>query len=286
MSEHARSVVLPDGAECFEARFHKYAFERHIHDTFAIGVTLSGIQRFWCGGATHDSSPGDVIVIAPGQAHDGQSGTDDSYSYRMAYLPVSLIREVLSDASERSHGLDFSLDVPVLRDRPLAASLANAWMSAKSAQNTDAFYEPIVDLAIRFGKIRIPERPRSAPAVLARVVEYLHANVEREIRTTELAHVAGMSRFCLTREFRRAYGLPLHAYHVHLKLETSKRLLRGGESVAQVAARLGFCDQSHFHRRFKGAFGITPAQWTAAQRSNPSRSAASILDACTIPTAS
>ncbi len=284
MSEHARSTVLPDGAECFEARFHKYAFERHIHDTFAIGVTLSGVQRFWCGGVTHDSTPGDVVVLAPGQAHDGQSGTDDPYSYRMAYLPVALIRDVLADATERQ--LDLRLDAPLVRDRRLAASLANAWATAKSAQNTDVFHEPIVDLAMRFGKIRIPEQPRSSPAVLARVVEYLHANVEREIRTTELARVAGTSRFRLTREFRRAFGLPLHAYHVHLKLETSKRLLRGDESIAQVAARLGFCDQSHFHRRFKGAFGITPAQWIAAQRSNPASRRASILGPCTIPTAS
>ncbi|HJQ40166.1 MAG TPA: AraC family transcriptional regulator [Thermoanaerobaculia bacterium] len=285
MNEHARSVVLPDGAECFEARFHKYAFERHIHDTFAIGVTLSGVQRFWCGGVTHDSRPGDVVVIAPGQAHDGESGNGESYSYRMAYLPVSLIHQVLADASERSHGLDLSFDTPLVRDRRLAATLAGAWMTAKKAQNTDAFYELIVELAMRFGKIRIPDRPRSAPAELARVVEYLHANIEREIRTNELARVAGMSRFRLTRQFRRAFGLPLHAYHVHLKLETSKRLLRE-ESIADVAARLGFCDQSHFHRRFKGAFGMTPAQWTAAQRSNPPARPAPILDACTIPTAS
>jgi AraC-like DNA-binding protein len=77
----------------------------------------------------------------------------------------------------------------------------------------------------------------------------------------ELAVVASMSRFQLTRQFQQAFGLPLHAYHLRVRLEQAKGRLRCGEAIASVAADLGFVDQSHFHRRFKGAFGLTPGEW-------------------------
>ena len=70
-----------------------------------------------------------------------------------------------------------------------------------------------------------------------------------------------MSRFRLTRQFQRAYGLPLHAYHLQIRLDDARRRMRCGQPVATVAADLGFADQSHFHRRFRARFGITPAEY-------------------------
>src|ERR1041385_9159843 len=92
MADWSRSRVLPNGIELLEASFDRHVYERHVHDTFAIGVTLSGVQRFWCRGATNDSVAGNVMVIRPGEVHDGRSGTPGSYSYRMIYVPVELIR--------------------------------------------------------------------------------------------------------------------------------------------------------------------------------------------------
>lgn len=272
-SERAQTTVLPNGAECFEAEFRKYTFERHIHDTFAIGVTLSGVQRFWCSGTTYDSLAGDLMMIAPGLSHDGESGTDGAYSYRMAYLPEALIRTILADATERSSGLELSVPTPVVHGGALASELAKAWSNACSALTADdlidAFYEPIVQMATRFGRVRVPCRAAGTLADLDPVLEYLHAHIHREIRASELARVAGVSRFRLTREFVRRLGLPLHAYHVHIRLEAAKPLLRSGVPIAEVAMRTGFCDQSHLNRRFKGAFGMTPAQYATAAGRRP-----------------
>ena len=268
VGEQAHATVLPDGVECFAATFRRHTFERHIHDTYAIGVTLTGVQRFWCDGVTHNSLAGHVMVIRPGHAHDGESGTDGAYSYRMAYLPERLISDVLADAGGTPDKLVLSQRTPVVIDDPrLAASVSRAWSVARSAASrdaiVDAFDEPILDLAVRFGGVPLPAAPPCAPRQLAAVIDYLHAHLHRDVRTSELARVAGMSRFRLTREFSRLHGLPLHAYHVHLRLEAAKRGLGSRRSVADVAAAFGFCDQSHFDRRFKGAFGLTPSQWRA-----------------------
>jgi AraC-like DNA-binding protein len=74
---------------------------------------------------------------------------------------------------------------------------------------------------------------------------------------------AGMSRETLTRRFRRATGLPPHAYRVACRLNEARRRLRLGEPIAGIAADLGFADQSHFGRWFKRAFGATPRSYQA-----------------------
>ncbi len=72
-----RIVSAPDpvGMERIEARFHGNAFDLHRHDTYAIGVTLQGVQTFRYLGETRHSLPGQVIVLHPEEVPDGGAGT-------------------------------------------------------------------------------------------------------------------------------------------------------------------------------------------------------------------
>jgi AraC-like ligand binding domain len=100
--ERADHRMVSEGLELLEARFERHVFERHIHDCYAIGFTLRGVQRFWCRGSTRDSTRGHVIAIAPGEVHDGESGAAGGYAYRMFYISIERMRQVLVDAHERS----------------------------------------------------------------------------------------------------------------------------------------------------------------------------------------
>jgi AraC-like DNA-binding protein len=266
--ESVKSRITADGVEFFEATYHTHTFDRHIHDTYAVGVTLTGVQQFSCRGRRHEGTRGCVLSIAPGDAHDGNSGTGDPYSYRMIYVPLRLVQRVLDDACERPVRATHFSDAPLFHDPRLAQSVSRAWASMDRAPVLDAaaefLYEPIVNLSATMGGLRLPAESRVALPALLRVKEFLHANLDRDVKASELASLAGLSRFVLTRQFKRMFGLPIHGYHLHLRLQESRRRLRGGAAIADVAAGLGFSDQSHFNHRFKGAFGITPAQWRQA----------------------
>jgi AraC-like DNA-binding protein len=116
-------------------------------------------------------------------------------------------------------------------------------------------------LASRANRVSPREDNMLHTRALVLVRHYLHTHLETPIGVTELATLASISRFRLTRQFQRAFGLPLHAYHLQLRLAEAKRRLRFGDSIAEVAASLGFTDQSHFHRRFRRSFGVTPGTW-------------------------
>lgn len=95
-----------------------------------------------------------------------------------------------------------------------------------------------------------------------RVVDYINANMGRQITLAELSSVAGLSRFHFTRLFKQKMGMSPLAYLANRRVEMAKIELRSRETtLAQVALDCGFASQSHFTTCFKSVAGITPGQY-------------------------
>jgi AraC-like DNA-binding protein len=54
------------------------------------------------------------------------------------------------------------------------------------------------------------------------------------------------------------FGLPPHQYLLQLRVDAARRLLAAKVPASEVAADVGFADQSHFVRRF---LGVTPGRY-------------------------
>jgi AraC-like DNA-binding protein len=255
------------GVELLRARMRRHVYERHAHDGYAIGVTEWGVQAFRCRGETHASTAGVVMAFNPDDPHDGHAGDDGGFAYRMLYIDPEALRMVLEDVADRPGPSPF-FATPLLHDHVLAPLVvrAHALLAAPSSRlERDAAFAAVIRRLALHGGLVVDARPAGRhDHALGRVRERLHAEPAEEIATAELAALAGMSRFELCRQFHRRFGLPPHAYQLRLRLGVAKRLLAAGEPAAEVAAAVGFVDQSHLNRRFKGAFGITPVQFARA----------------------
>ncbi len=111
------------------------------------------------------------------------------------------------------------------------------------------------------GFYRWPTAPGADYAV-RRAREYLETHYAKNVSLEELAAVVNLSQFHFLRVFRKAMGLPPHAYQTQVRVEQAKLLLALSWPISQVAAETGFVDQSHFTRRFKGIVGVTPGQFS------------------------
>lgn len=255
------------GIELLKARFGGHAYDRHAHGTYAIGVTLFGRQGFHHRGRRHVSTAGTIIALNPDDAHDGSAADQGGFGYWMLYPDPALWRAILADAGERPADAPFFRDT-LIRDRDLAERLVRlcGMLADGSAGALDIETETeitLLALAHRHGSGGVAVVEASDPAV-RRIRELLHHGYDRDIRLDDLAREAGWSRFRVSRAFVAAYGLPPHAYLTRRRLEVSRRLLAAGEPAAEVAAAVGFVDQSHLIRRFKGSYGITPGEFQAA----------------------
>jgi AraC family transcriptional regulator len=110
-----------------------------------------------------------------------------------------------------------------------------------------------------------PELPkdRGLPkSKLRRAIDAMQDRLEAGISISELAETAGVSVSHFETLFKRSTGLSPHQYLIRCRVERAKELLRRGDlSLAQVAARSGFCDQGHFGRHFKRSVGVTPSRY-------------------------
>lgn len=99
--------------------------------------------------------------------------------------------------------------------------------------------------------------------LLRRTIDYMQSNLGADLRLPELAENVQMSPWHFCRMFKQSTGLSPHQYLMRERIEAAKRLLvRPHRNVEEIAAALGFTDQSHFITVFRRLAGCTPKQFT------------------------
>jgi len=99
-------------------------------------------------------------------------------------------------------------------------------------------------------------------SVLRRIRVYIDAHIGEHISLDDLARQAGISRFHFARQFRLTTGESPMGYLRRVRIERSKSILQSRETtIAEVAANLGFSDQSHFTRTFGRMVGVSPGSF-------------------------
>ncbi len=102
---------------------------------------------------------------------------------------------------------------------------------------------------------------------MSRVVDYVWANLTRNVSLAELATLVGLSPDHFGVAFRTTAGKTPHQFLLHCRIDAAKDiLLRENASLSAVAVDTGFSDQAHFTRVFRRLTGQTPALWRREQR--------------------
>ncbi|NRB76654.1 MAG: helix-turn-helix transcriptional regulator [Verrucomicrobiales bacterium] len=93
-------------------------------------------------------------------------------------------------------------------------------------------------------------------------IDYLHRHYDEKVRLEDVARVAGMSVSHFKTVLREIAGMSFSDTLIRIRVEETARLLRESElSVAEIAHDVGFSDQSHLVRRFRGIMGETPTHY-------------------------
>jgi AraC-like DNA-binding protein len=256
-----RVDAVRPGFERGEASFGGHAFSPHRHDTYALGLTLRGVQCFGYRGVATHCLAGQAFVLHPDERHDGHAGTDDGFTYRMLYLEPALVQEALG-APRRP--------LPFLRGGVTSDARLLAALGAALADDGG----PMEDLRLDCHLVEIAEAlaaldPSSVPAAndtpcaqaVARAREFLDEAFVETVASETLEHLTGLSRFALARHFRAYLGTSPHRYVVMRRLDRARALMRAGASLAETAAACSFADQSHMTRHFTSAYGVSPGRW-------------------------
>jgi AraC-like DNA-binding protein len=242
----------------------RYAMEPR--GEYVFGIVTGKPMRSRRGRERRLVEPGQLVAWDPSNAHAGTAVDAQSWSARLMVLDRADLVDLASD-----HESGFSEDIvfpdPVIRDRELARaflSMHRALETATTRLERDERLATWLHAVIqRFSAARPRRSMLSArdERALRSACDYLADNPERNVGLDELAGAAGIGKFRLVRLFREHIGLPPHALHLAHRVRAARRLLEAGETIAATAAGTGFADQSHLHRHFHRALGVTPGQY-------------------------
>jgi AraC family transcriptional regulator len=164
------------------------------------------------------------------------------------------------------------LELPQLRaamgavDAELAADGPGGPLAAESLANVLA-----VHLLRHLSAPRRLERGRVGAlpgARLRAVIEYIEEHLDGGPTLAQIAAVVRLNPYHFARQFKAATGLPPHQYVILRRVERAKQFLQAGAdlSLAEVALRAGFSDQSQLSHYFKRLVGVTPGQFRTPAR--------------------
>ncbi len=96
---------------------------------------------------------------------------------------------------------------------------------------------------------------------LSRALAALHEQPGRPWTAARLARTAGMSRSAFYQRFEAVVGEAPAAYVTRWRMLVARRGLRRGDSIYDVAERVGYASEAAFSRAFKRAVGSSPSVW-------------------------
>lgn len=266
--EHTRfwqAATLP-GVELLQAQYLEQRFAPHVHEGFVFTVIEHGAQRFRHRGSDHLAPQGSMVLINPDEVHTGSKAHEHGWRYRGFYPDNAQVLGVLEEL-ELAGGMP-SFAASVLHDPVLHTAFLQLHRlldgGAAALQQQLAWREAILLLFQRHARLAEAAAPGREPQAVSRAKQMLAARLQQPPSLEELAAAVNLSPFHFARVFRRATGLPPHAWLQQRRLEQARALLRSGCAAASVAAQLGFADQSHLSRQFKQVYGVSPGEYRKA----------------------
>lgn len=272
--------------------FH-YSSRRHTrgatwHEALELFLPLDGAARFRMGDQEVVLGAGDLLVVDNLKLHH----VVDFPGFDTRVVVISFLPEFVYSLGSPSHDYAFLLPFySKLEERPhvvrrsdppaapalhCLAQLLECYFGAEA----DRFYRAgckafllalLYRLATHFKESEVLRwefvRQQERSLRLKKLFAHIKEHPAEKLSIGAAARLAGMNLPQFMKTFKKVSGMTLVAYLNHTRLANAAKLLReSSRPIAEIAAEVGFADQSYFDKRFKRAFGQTPNQFRSEAR--------------------
>ncbi|MCO8277755.1 helix-turn-helix domain-containing protein [Actinoplanes sp. TRM 88003] len=236
----------------------------------ALAVQQRGEGRIEQGGHQRVVTPGELVVVDLSAPYDySWSGDGGAGALQIPYdrlgLPLDVVRRAAAELTASplyrlvtEHIAQLGRDPAGITEDPAAGAAAAA-----------ASIDLARALLASADHTRRHARQVFAETLLTRIRTFTRLRLaDPELSPTMIAAAHGISVRQLYKLYADA-GLSLEQWIINERLDRVRQELtrpdRRHQPIAAVAARWGFRDPTHFTRRFKARYGVTPSQWRRAQ---------------------
>lgn len=250
--------------------FHRqdmFEYAWHFHPQYEITLIVHGSGTRYVGDSIDEFGVGDLVLIGPNLPHTYVSSapaeslccqfSDDLLGAGWTNHPE--FSEIASLLDHSSRGVRFPIH-----------DLAPWWQTfeADPARRTHALLGHLIDLASRDDGVQLasalyePSLDHRTMTRLDALLHYIDEHLAEPITLDALAEVACLSPTTTSRFFRRQTGRTITDYVNRTRIAAACRMLTSGDDpVGRIAGDCGFANLANFHRQFRRATGVTPANY-------------------------
>jgi AraC-like DNA-binding protein len=253
------------------------------HERLEICLPLDGTARMRMAEQTVSLEPGDLLVVDSLKLHN----LEDFPGFKIRFIAISFLPEFVYGSG--SPACDYAFLVPFYAKREghphvlratdalaapvylAMAELLRRYFRAKEVLYSQAgckasFLEILFQLTRKFQASEVLRleylRHRQRTDRLAGLFEYVQQNYTERISISQATQLVHMSQSQLMKMFKQVSGMTFIAHLTRVRVMNALRMLREtGMTIAEIAVKCGFSDQSYFDRRFRQAFGKSPREW-------------------------
>jgi AraC family transcriptional regulator len=247
-----------------------------VSETF-LAWTMSGEVDFqerednqpWI---THRIKQGSFFLTSGGAPYDvrWQAMTPEPFEAMFVFIELPLLQRALEEVfgTDATHAR--LRDVSGLTDVVLVSLMDQLRNELMRPQASALFVEGLaqmiaIHLARNYGET-VEESRGASPSLpgykLRQLTDWMAEHVAEEFSLDRLAAQAGLSKFHFQRLFKSAVGVSPSRYHINLRMNEARRLLRETKmSVVDVALEVGYTNPSHFAQLFRRETGLSPSDY-------------------------
>lgn len=239
----------------------------HYDTEFILFTGGHGTVR--CGTNVYNPTPGDIIVVNSGTIHVVDPLPGKTVQFQFLIIDRGFcskygintdkikFKEKISSENSKKLFLDFSNSFVEYNGNRNMTSLA------KCTRNLLSFLIEICDNHIDSVQFSSDERYSSVDYV-KKAIEYIHENLNKYINLDILASNVGISKFHLSREFKKYTGSTIISYINNLRCREAEGYIISGMSMEKAAFLSGFNSVQHFSKIFKKNTGLSPTSFKKA----------------------
>jgi len=253
------------------------------HERLELFLPVKGRGVFRMGDSIIPFSAGDLIVVDTRKYHGLEEFRgDDPAAIVISFLPSLVYGPASPQCDLHFLGIFYSQDdkvLPILRRTDSEAHavrralnhLLDSYFGSASLMHFQTGCKAhllqalhLLNMHFRLSDSWLAEYMRRKQHVgrMARLHSYVETHYAEKISIGQAAEIMAMSETRFMKAFKKATGMTFVAYLTHVRVMQAARLLRDPDlSIADIAVRVGFSDQSYFDKKFKLEFQRTPREY-------------------------
>lgn len=210
-----------------------FFYKEHNHiSVYTIGLVLEGNVTLHYEGRKTTYSPNSYFIIAPYKIH----ALELSCCYNMLSLCIS--KKLINEGTP-AYVFDITKDI--------------------ISQIYSQFNYPLLSKAIE-EVFTYPPAKQCHNQIMDNA-NVLWNHPENEYYIQNMADRICFSKYYYIKLFKKSIGMTPHKFQLQNKVRKAQRLIENEMPSAEIAATLGFYDQSHFIKCFKSIIGLTPLEY-------------------------